>query len=131
LRVALEVAGEAPIAANPGERSLDNPAFGKHEETVQFIALNDRELPAAGLGDGGGRLRPLIGRVSEDVLDEGEEAAGAPIEYEPCAIAILHSGRVDDDIQEQAERVDQDMPFATRDFLGRVKALRIKRGAPF
>jgi hypothetical protein len=38
---------------------------------------------------------------------------------------------VDDDVQQQAERVDQDMPFATGDFLGRIKALRVKRGAPF
>jgi hypothetical protein len=131
LGIALEVAGEAPIAANPGERSLDNPAFGKHEETVQFIAPNDRKLPGAGLGDSGGRLRPLVGRISEDTFDEREEAACASIKDKRCAIAILDSGRVDDDVQQQAERVDQDMPFAARDLLGRIKALRIKRGAPF
>ena len=79
----------------------------------------------------GSRLQTLVRRVSEDVLDEGEEAAGAPIEYEPCAIAILHSGRVDDDVEHQTERVDQDITFAARDLLGRIKALRIKRGAPF
>ena len=45
--------------------------------------------------------------------------------------AILHSGRVNDDVQQQAERVDQDMPFAAGDLLGRIKALRVKRGAPF
>ena len=33
------------------------------------------------------------------------------------AVAILHSGRVDDDVQRQAERVDQDMPFAAGDLL--------------
>jgi hypothetical protein len=38
--------------------------------------------------------------------------------------------RVDDDVQQQAERVDQDMPFAAGDLLGRIKALRVKRGAP-
>ena len=56
---------------------------------------------------------------------------GAPIEDEQSAVAILHSGRVDDDVQQQAERVDQDMPFAAGDLLGRIKALRVKRGAPF
>jgi len=59
------------------------------------------------------------------------EAARAPIENEQCAVAILHSGRVDDDVQQQAERVDKDMPFAARDLLGRIEALRVKRGAPF
>jgi hypothetical protein len=33
-------------------------------------------------------------------------------------------------VQQQAERVDQDMPFAAGDLLGRIKALRVKRGAP-
>jgi hypothetical protein len=39
--------------------------------------------------------------------------------------------QLDDDVQQQAERVDQDMPFAAGDLLGRIKALRVKRGAPF
>ena len=39
--------------ADPGERSLDDPAFGKHDEAMQFIALDDRQLPGAGLGDAG------------------------------------------------------------------------------
>ena len=33
-RVALEVAGEAPIVADPGERPFDDPAFGQHEEAM-------------------------------------------------------------------------------------------------
>ena len=98
---------------------------------MQFIALDDLKLPGAGLGNGGSRLRTLVRRVSEDVLDEGEEAAGAPIEDERCAVAILHRGRVDDDVQQQAERVDQDMALAAGDLLGRIEALRVKRGAPF
>jgi hypothetical protein len=69
--------------------------------------------------------------ISEDKLDEGEDAACAPIEDEQSAVAILHSGRVDDDVQQQAERVDQDTAFAAGDLLGRIKALRVKRGAPF
>ena len=130
-RIALEVAGEAPTVADPGERSLDDPAFGKHDEAMQFIALDDRQLPGASLGDGGRGLLPPVPGISEDKLDEGEEAACAPIEDEQSAVAILHSGRVDDDVQQQAERVDQDMPFAAGDLLGRIKALRVKRGAPF
>ena len=91
-RVALEVAGEAPTVADPGERSLDDPAFGKRDEAMQFIALDDRQLPGAGLGDGGRGLLPLVPGISEDKLDEGEEAACAPIEDEQSAVAILHSG---------------------------------------
>lgn len=131
MRVTLEVAGEAPIAADPGERSLDDPAFGKHEKAVQFIALDDRELPGAGLGDGRRCLCSLVTGIGEDTLDEREEAARTSIEHERCAVAILHRGRVNNDIQQQAERVDQNVPFAAGDLLGRIKALRVKRGAPF
>lgn len=117
--------------ADPGERSLDDPAFGEHDEAMQFIALDNRELPSAGLGDGGRGLRTLVRGISEDTLDEGKEAACASIEDEQSAVAILHSSRVDGDVQQQAERVDQDMPFAAGDLLGRIKALRVKCGAPF
>ena len=91
---------------------------------MQFIALDDRQFPGAGLGDGGSGLRSPVRGISEDTVDEGEEAACAPIEDEQSAVAILHSGRVDDDVQQQAEGVDQDMPFAAGDLLGRIKALR-------
>jgi len=117
--------------ADPGERSFNDPAFGKHEETMQFIALDDHKLPGAGLGDGGCGFRPLIGGIGEDPLNEREQAARATVEDQRCAIAILHGGRMDNDVQQQAERVDHDVPFAARDLLGRVKALRVKRGAPF
>ena len=46
--------------------------------------------------DGGRGLRTLVRGISKDALDEGEEAACAPIEDEQSAVAILHSGRVDD-----------------------------------
>ena len=78
--------------ADPGECSLDDPAFGKHAETVQFIALDDLDLPGAGLSDGGRCFRPLVRGISEDTFDEGEEATRASIEDEPSAVAILHSG---------------------------------------
>ena len=38
---------------------------------------------------------------------------------------------MDDDVQQQAEGVDEDVPLAARDFLARVVALRVDRGPPF
>jgi hypothetical protein len=37
----------------------------------------------------------------------------------PDAIAILHIGWMNDDTQEEAERIDEDMALAARDFLAR------------
>jgi hypothetical protein len=101
-RVALEVSSETPIVTDPRER-----------EALQFIALDDCELPGAGLGDGG---RPLRLRVSEDTPDEGEEAAKnlANIHLAPMAAAL---GRRDHRVNQrpfaisQIARISQTMPL--------------------
>lgn len=129
--VAFEVAGQAAVSTDPGERAFDDPAFGENDEAMQLVALDDLELPGAGLCNGCGCLCALVAGIREDTLDEGEEAAGAPIEDESSAIAILHIGRMHNDAQQEAERVDEDVPLAARDLLARIKALWVERGAPF
>ena len=129
--VALEIACQAAIAADPGQGSFDDPALGQYDEFVQLIALDDLEHPTAGPGC---RLRgagSLIAGIGEDALDEGEEAAGASIENQPRPVAVLNIAGMDDDVQQKAERIDQDMALAPGDLLARIKPLRVKRGAPF
>ena len=130
-RVTLEVAGEASIATDPGQGSFDDPALGKDNEAVQFVALDDLELPVAALCDGRGRFGALIAGIGKDALDEREAAARAPVENERGPIAVLNVGRMDDDIQQEAECIDEDVPLAARDLLPRIKALRVERGTPF
>jgi hypothetical protein len=130
-RIALEVARQAPIVTDPGEGSLNDPPFGQDDEAMQFIALDDLQPPGAGLGDGGRGFGSLVAGIGEDAFDEREQAPGAPIENEQGTIAILHVGRMDDDVQKEAERVDENMPFAARDLLARIEALRVERAAPF
>ena len=130
-RVAFEIASEASVVADPRESSLDDPSLWEHDEAMELIALDDLNLPGAGLGDGGSGLRSLITSIGEDALDKGEEAARAPIEHEPSAIAILQVGGMDNDVQQEAERVDENMPLAARDLLARIEALRVECGAPF
>jgi hypothetical protein len=130
-RIALEIAGEPSVAADPSEGPLDNPSPGQDDETMQLIALDDLKRPGAGLGDGRGGLGSLVAGISEDAPDEGKEAARASIEDKRGAVAILDIGGVDDDIQQEAERIDENMPLAARDLLARIKALRIERRAPF
>ena len=43
----------------------------------------------------------------------------------------MNVGGMNRNAQQEAERVDKDMPLAARDFLARIKALRVERGAPF
>jgi hypothetical protein len=130
-RIALEIPGEPSVATDPSEGSLDNPSLGQDDETMQLIAPDDLKCPGAGLGNGRGGLGSLVAGISEDALDEGKEAARASVEDKRRAIAILYISGVDDDIQQEAERIDENMPLATRDLLARIKALRVERGAPF
>ena len=128
--VALEVAGEAAIAADPGKGAFDDPALGQDDEAMGIAAFDDLQGPGAGLGDEPGHLWPLIPGVGKDVFDERK---GSPRRAQQVAraIAILHVGRVDGDAQQEAQRIDQDVALAAGDFLARVKPLRVERGAPF
>ena len=127
----LEVFGQAAAAADPGEGALDDPAFGENDEPMRLVALDDLDDPATSRGDGTGHFWPLVAGIGEDALDEGEQAARAPIKDQSSAVAILHVGRVDGDVQQEAERVDEDVPLAPRDLLARVIARRIDRRPPF
>ena len=130
MSVALEVAGEPPVAGDPGEGAFDDPSLGQDDEAVQLDALDDLQLPGAGLGDDGGHDRSLVAAVGEDALDEGKQTTGSAQQIEG-AVAILDAGRMDHDVQEQAERIDENVPLAARDLLARIEALRIDRRPPF
>lgn len=129
-RVALEVAREAAVAADPGEAALDDPTLGQDDEAMRVAPLDDIQLPGAGPGDGARQLRPLIAAVGVDALDEGERAA-ALAQQRDRAVVILDICGMDDDVQEETERVDEDVALAARDLLARVVTLRVERRAPF
>jgi len=130
-RVALEVARQASIAADPGEGSLDDPAFGQDDELVQFVSFDDLDDPGSRPSGALRHAWTLIAGIGKDALDEREEAARALVENELRAVAILHVSRVDNNGQQEAERIDEDVTLATRDLLARIKALRVERRAPF
>src|SRR5438105_13237922 len=129
--VALEIACQAAIAADPSQGSLDDPAPGQDDEFVQFVALDDLQHPTTGAGSGSRGACSLITGIGEDALDEREEAAGASIENQARPVAILNIGGMNDNVQQETERVDQDMALAPGDLLARIKPVRVKRRAPF
>ena len=129
--MALEILGETSAAADPGKGALDDPAFGQNDEAMQLAAFDDLKFPGPGLGDGGGGFRRLISGIGEDGFYEWEEAACAAIEHKPRTITILDIGGVDDNVQEEAERIDENVPLAPLDLLARVIARWIERRPPF
>src|SRR5438045_8205096 len=70
--VALEIARQAAIAADPGQGAFDDPAPGQDDEFVQFIALDDLKHPTTGAGSRSRGARSLIAGIGEDALDEGK-----------------------------------------------------------
>ena len=98
---------------------------------MKFGAFDDFELPRSGPRDSACGLCCVVSAVSENALDEREEAPGAAIEHEPCTVTILDVGGVDHDVQEEAKRIDENVPLATLDLLACIVALRIDRRPPF
>ena len=98
---------------------------------MQLVTFDDLDGPGARLRERGRELRPLIVGIGEDAFDEGKATARAAVEDQQSAIAILQVSRVDDNVQQEAERVDETVPLATRDLLARVIPRRIERRPPF
>ena len=130
--VALEISCEATETADPGEGSFDDPSFRHDLESDRSVgSLDDVDHPCAGASSSGSRLRTLLAAVCKDALDEGEQPTGALVEYKRNAVAILNVAGMNGDAQQKTERVDQDVPLATRNLLARIVALRIERRPPF
>ena len=98
---------------------------------MHFGALDDFDDPTARVGGNQCGARPLITGIGKDLHNEGPHGARSFIEHERGAVAVLNVGRMNGNAQQEAERVDEDMPLATDDFLARVIALRVKRSPPF
>ena len=128
--VALEVAGQAAVTADPGKGALDDPALGQDDEAMGLAALDDLQLPRAGLGDDLRHFWPLIPGIGEDAFDEWK-APPCAAQQVARAIAILHVGGVDGHAQQETEGVDQNVALAPDDFLARIEALRVERRTPF
>jgi len=130
--VALEVARHAAKAADPGEGSLHDPAFRQNFKTDSGSrALDNFDRPFTSSGGCLCGFRPLIAAVGVDALDEGKQTTRAAVEHQRNAVTILNAGRMHCHAQQQAERIDENVPLATRDLLASIKALRVERSPPF
>lgn len=128
--VAFEVSHRSAVAADPGQAPFDDPSLREDDEALEIRAFDDLYLPASGAGRGFGHFRPLISGIGEDPLDEwktpprrGQQIAGA--------VAVLNVGGRNAHAEQKAERVDEDVTLAPGDFLARVMAPGVERGAPF
>ncbi len=84
-----------------------------------------------GIGHGPAQLRAAVGAVGEDRLQEGKQPAGVAIQNQRGAVAILQTGRVDGDGEDQAKGIDEQVALLALDLLARVSARRVDARRPF
>lgn len=100
---------------------LGDPALGQDGKAAGAgLALDDLE-PQTLLCCGTGSGLPLIAAIGEDQAEPGE-APAQPAADQRQPIAILDVGGVDDDHQQQAQGVDQNVALAAVDLLAGVIA---------
>ena len=121
---------QAAIATDPGERPFDNPPFGQDLEARNFGSLHDLQLPCSCAPDNERHLLSGIAPISKDAFDEREQSS-CPAQQQEGAVTVLNIGGMNDNVQQEAQRVDQDVPLATLDLLARVVARRIEPRPPF
>jgi hypothetical protein len=72
----------------------------------------------------------LIAAIGEQLFQErGHPEQGRDNAH--AAVTVLNIGRMDDDVKQQAQRIDRDMAFLAADFLARIIAPRIDVGPPW
>src|ERR1041385_2830924 len=120
----LEVLGEAPIAAEPGEGALNHPAARLWlEGSDALLAGHDLDRPVAEIGERAEQLRPTIDAIGEDVAQVAE-ALPERAQQRHGAVIVLNVGRMHQQSDERTLCVGDDVTLASLDALGGIKPAR-------
>ena len=126
------VLGEATAAVEPGDRAFDDPTLGQLYEPLGLRGSFDDFGFDTGQ-DFGERVAedwPLIGAVGEQPLQEWKLTKQRR-QQQDAAVAILNTGGMNDGVQQQTQRIDENMPFLALDQFARIKPVRIDVRPPF
>ena len=127
----LEVLGETATTPQPPEGALNDPPFWQNFEPLGGVgAFDDFQVPRPEFADGCRGGGPLVAAIGEHPNDEGEEAPDL-LEDRQSAITILDIGRLDMSREDQAERIDDDVPLLAFDLFPSVVARWINPRPPF
>lgn len=118
----LVILGQAPPAAEPAERSFDDPSPGQDDEADPGDAANDDQGQAEQKAGEQG-CQAVVNAIGEHRLKPAVQRLDLAQQVR-CAVGILDVGGVDDDAQQEAGGVDRDVAFAAPDLLGRIIAAR-------
>lgn len=132
MREVFEILGQAPAPVEPGQGSFDDPSSWKQLEALCLVGpLDDLDRKLWHRRRGGvTELCPLIAGVGEELGQKGIFPKQRR-QHKNSAVAILDVRRMDQGVQQQAYRVDQDMSLLALDLLACIIAGWIDRGPPF
>jgi hypothetical protein len=128
----LPVLGQPSTAVQPSNGSLDDPTAWKHHKTLGLIGTPDdfNFESRQDVGEGFLERRSLIATICKEFFQEWIHAEQRR-QKQDTAVAILDIGRMDDGVEQQTQRVYQNMAFLALDLLARIIAMRIDAGPPF
>ena len=114
----LIVFGKPSVLTEPGERSLNNPSLGQDDKLVRVRTLDDFDDPAVPADRPIHKL-PGITAVGPDHF-KAPPSRTQLLDQQLAAVTVLDVGRVNDQREDQAERVNDDMALAPLGFLARI-----------
>jgi hypothetical protein len=118
----LGVLCEPAAAAEPGEGQLNHPSSRQDFEALRMIgALDDLEGPSSNLAEAPLEFLAAISAIGEDVTQPGIAVANG-VQHLDGTVPILDIGAVDDEPDQTAECVRQDVSLAALDLLASVEA---------
>src|ERR1043165_1302163 len=118
---ALEVLGEPPITAEPGEGAFDHPAARLRLEGAKGLGSgDDLDRPLAEIAERAKQLGPAIDPISEDIA-QARKALSERSQQRDGAMIVLNVGRMHQQRDERALCVGDDVTLAPLDTLGGVK----------
>ena len=126
------ILGQSSTAAKPRKSPFYHPAPWQHLEAFGRIgALDDFGFDAGqGLLLDVAKLRSLITSIGEELLEKREFSKQGS-EDESAAVSVLNVGGMHDGVQQQAYRIDENMPLLAFDLLARIVAMRVDASPPF
>jgi len=99
----LPVLGESSAAIEPGDGTLDDPAFGQHCKSFDLIGSPDDFGFEVGQDccEGLVEFRPLVAGVGKQFFQEGMHPIQSS-KKQDAAVAILNIGRMNDGVEQEA-----------------------------
>ena len=118
LRKRFIVFGKSAVLPKPRKCSFNNPSLGKDDKLVRFRTFDDFDDPPVPAD------RPIhklsgIAAIGPDHF-EAPPSRAQLLDQQFAAVTVLDVGRVNDQCEDQAERVNNDMALAPLCFLARV-----------